>query len=138
MGILEDGTDPIEEEIGDPPRLLLSGVCQLAFEGQTFVPDGEPTRRCWLEVSEAARVPLAKTLGPDWMPEFDEFHAEFWGTICWSSTGFGHYGHLGMFEGRADMDELVSARIIPPPPSPPRKKHNGIRARLEAGSTMKR
>ena len=132
---MEDGTDPIEEEIGDPPRMLLSGVCRLAFEGQTFVPDGELGRQCWLEVSEAARAPLSQMLGPDWRPEFDEFHAKFWGVMYWTPGGCGHFN---MSKSFARMEELVSARIIPPPPSPPRKKHNGIRARLEAGSTMKR
>ena len=134
MGILEDGTDPIEEEIGDPPRMLLSGVCHLAFEGQTFVPDGEPGRQCWLEVSEAARVPLSQKLGPDWRPEFDEFHAEVWGVMYWTPRGC---GHLRMSKSFARMDELVSARFLRAA-TPSRTTYKSIQARLEAARTMKR
>ena len=119
----------------DPPRVLLSGWCRLGFESQFFVPDGELTRQCWLEVSETARGPLWEMLGADWNPTFDDFHAEFWGTISWST---GWHEHFGLCDGRADMDKLISARIIPPPPSPPRKKYNSILEALQAGRAAKR
>lgn len=127
--------DPLEAEAGGPSAVLLSGLCRLSFEGQSFVPDGEPTRECWLEVSEAADRRLTDMLGPDWNREFDKFHAEFWGLMRWTPAGSGHFN---MSKSFARLDELVSARIIPPPPSPPQKKYNSIQARLEAGRSMKR
>ena len=133
---MEDGTDPIEEERGERARMLLSGTCRLEFEGQRFVPDGEPGRQCWLEVSEAARAPLSQKLGRNWRPEFDEFHAEFWGVMYWTPRVCGHFR---MSESFARMDELVSARIRPHPARPPsRKKCKNLTDVLTAGRASTR
>lgn len=113
--------------------MLLKGMCNLQFEGQSFVPDGEGTRRCWLEVSHAAGGRLSALLAPrGWISFNDDFHAEFWGTIYWGDG----CGHLGMFDGYATMHELVSARFTPPVAPSGDKKYQGIKGiagRLRAG-----
>lgn len=123
--------EPIEDLAikAGPSRVMLSGMCRLEFEDQFFFPDDEPTRQCWLAVEPAVRDRVGEMLGPDWYPDLDEFHATFWGTLCWTPDGC---GHLGGSKSWASMDELISAQIVRHRPPSTEKKYGSLRKLLRA------
>ena len=86
-----------------------------------------------LSVSPAATKRLGEMLGPDWMPDIDDFHATFRGTLRWTPYGCGHFG---VFKSSARTDELISAQIVRPDPSTSEKKYNSLRERLRAGRAL--
>lgn len=108
---------------------MLSGMCRLGFEDQSFVPDGEPMQEYWLTVSPAAKKRLVEVLGPDWIPDLDDFRATFFGTLRWSPDGC---GHLGGSKSSARMDELISAQVVRHRPPTSEKKCESLRKRLRA------
>lgn len=91
---------------------LLKGRCCLEFEGQRFVPAGEPGREYWLELAEGTRASLGALLAPRGWLEWDEFEIEFYGSLEWVGWGC---GHLGVFGGIARIDKVVSAVFSAPP-----------------------
>ena len=96
------------------PQRLLQGTCSLIFEGQSFVPDGDPEREYWLEISEDVRTRLKELLVPlGCQIDFQPFKAEFYGTI--NHVGQ-RCGHLGLFGGIAEMEEIVSVEFTANPP----------------------
>lgn len=113
-----------------PPRRLLKGTCSLIFEGQSFVADGPTGKEYWLELLDEMREHLMELLTPlGWRHETESFEAEFYGTLRWTGHG---YGHLGVFGGIAEVEEIVSVRFKP---NAPRKAGRplGIRRLIKRG-----
>ena len=101
------------------PQRLLKGTCSLIFEGQSFVPEGEPEKEYWLETTEDARMRLKELLVPlGCQLDFQPFKAEFYGTLQRAGQ---RCGHLGLFGDIAEMEEIVSVSFTR---SPPRDKSN--------------
>ena len=92
---------------------LLNGRCCLEFEGQRFVPAGEPGREYWLEIADHIRASLDELQPRGWL-EWDEFEIEFYGSLEWVGWGC---GPLGVFGGIARIDKVVSAVFSAPPPA---------------------
>jgi len=81
----------------------------LIFEGDSFVADGDDDRQYSLGIDEDIRSELFDRLrSSGWQYEFEPFHAEFWGTLIWTGQGF---GHLGVFGGAVQINELVSVQF---------------------------
>ena len=113
------------------PRRLLKGTCSLIFEGQSFVPESDPEKEYWLEISEDVRTHLKELLVPlGCQLDFQPFKAEFYGTL--QRVGQ-RCGHLGLFGGIAVMEEIVSVDFTPDPPRDESKHPRGIRGLIVGG-----
>ena len=90
----------------------LRGICSLAFEGQRFVPE-DARREYWLDLSnEMHRTMTDQLRSLGWSGEWEEFGAEFEGTLTWEGHGF---GHLGVFGGKATVQRVVALHFTPQP-----------------------
>ncbi len=100
----------------------------MQFEGQSFVPNGNPRKEYWLGLTDETRKRLIELLVPLGWHEFEEFQIEFYGMLSWVGDGC---GHLGVFGGTAHIDHIVSVFFQPPDPRSEAGPPLGIRGVLE-------
>lgn len=113
--------------------MVLKGICSLAFEGHEFTPtrpDGSaagPT--LWVSIGEETKAELAGMLGVD-VGELEfvgAFEAEVIGEVHLCAGGV---GHLSMYPGAVEIQQVLTAKLPVRDTSGPR--YGSIRELLKA------